>query len=332
MIINKLVLHILDCNSSNCLLSERQIDLSSQEVYTFMEKHLAKALADNGTSTGEFYADSEFAPELESYLDEDETFLDFSKNVANSVFENIVNAAEKELIDLVVAEFLDEDVRKIGIFLFAGKPAFTHQVEKIGDDLCTDIIRHFAIFPNTSQRVDSFAIINLLNGTLKYLDKKRKLDGKSQYILPESILGCSSTISPKESVKLVNQVAKEVAEEFGVSPTVAMSKAKLFIADNIEDNESFSLEKLGQDVFEDSPESQMAFADKLRDAKIPDVVNADRSLAKKSIRTHKIKTDTGIEISFPADYAENNEFIEFITKADGTISIELKNIGKFTDR
>lgn len=332
MIINNLVLHILDCNSSNCLLSERQIDLSSEEVYTFMEKHILKALADNGTSEGEFYADSEFAPELECYLDKDETFLDFSKNIANLVFKNIVNAAEKELVDLVVAEFLDEDVRKMGVFLFAGKPAFTHQVEKVDNVLCNEIIRHFAIFPNTSQRIDSFVIVNLLNGTLKYLDKKRSLDGKAQYLLPEKILGCSSVISPKESVKVVNKIAKEVAEEFGVSPTVAMSKAKVFIADNIEENESFSVEKLGQEVFEDSLESQVAFADKLKDAKIPDVVNADRSLAKKSIRTHKIKTDTGIEITFPADYAENNEFIEFVTKPDGMISIELKNIGKVIDR
>ena len=45
-------------------------------------------------------------------------------------------------------------------------------------------------------------------------------------------------------------------------------------------------------------------------------------------RSQKIKTDTGIEITFPAEYAGNDDFIEFINQPDGTISIAVKNIGK----
>ena len=54
--------------------------------------------------------------------------------------------------------------------------------------------------------------------------------------------------------------------------------------------------------------------------------------AVKTGRNHKIKTDTGIEITFPADLFQNTEYIEFINNPDGTISIELKNIGKIINQ
>ena len=47
---------------------------------------------------------------------------------------------------------------------------------------------------------------------------------------------------------------------------------------------------------------------------------------------HKIKTDTGIEISFPVEYLKNREFIEIKTNDDGTLRIELKNINKIVNK
>ena len=49
-------------------------------------------------------------------------------------------------------------------------------------------------------------------------------------------------------------------------------------------------------------------------------------------RNHKIRTDTGIEITFPAEYSQNPEFIEFTSAPNGLIQIELKNIGKIENR
>ena len=47
---------------------------------------------------------------------------------------------------------------------------------------------------------------------------------------------------------------------------------------------------------------------------------------------YKIRTDTGIEISFPAEMGSNSEYIEFVNEPNGLISIELKNIGSIENR
>ena len=55
-------------------------------------------------------------------------------------------------------------------------------------------------------------------------------------------------------------------------------------------------------------------------------------IIEKKFRTHKIKTDTGIEIDFPLEYTDNNDRIEFINNPDGTLSIVIKNVTKITNR
>lgn len=52
----------------------------------------------------------------------------------------------------------------------------------------------------------------------------------------------------------------------------------------------------------------------------------------KSLNDPSIKTDTGIEITFPTDYFENHDYIEVVNNPNGTLSIEIKNIGKITNK
>ena len=55
-------------------------------------------------------------------------------------------------------------------------------------------------------------------------------------------------------------------------------------------------------------------------------------VAERTGKTHVIKTDTGIEIRVPSEFVSNADYIEFINQADGTISIQLRNISKLVDK
>ena len=90
--------------------------------------------------------------------------------------------------------------------------------------------------------------------------------------------------------------------------------------------------EMADSVFASSDVLKREFVEEAKKAGIPEKVYINRDLALKSTKSHKIKTDTGIEISFPADYTSNSDYIEFINNPDGTISIELKNIGKIVNK
>lgn len=51
-----------------------------------------------------------------------------------------------------------------------------------------------------------------------------------------------------------------------------------------------------------------------------------------SLRKQKLTTDTGIEITVPAEYLQNNEFVEFLKNEDGTTTIEIRKIARITNK
>ena len=65
---------------------------------------------------------------------------------------------------------------------------------------------------------------------------------------------------------------------------------------------------------------------------LPERVVVEKNVAKRVAKSHKIRTDTGIDIAFPAEYGENPDFIEFVSGPNGLINIELKNIGHIENR
>ena len=57
-----------------------------------------------------------------------------------------------------------------------------------------------------------------------------------------------------------------------------------------------------------------------------------KQVERAAVRNHKIRTDTGIEISFPAEMGSNSDYIEFVNEPNGLISIELKKISSIENR
>ena len=71
---------------------------------------------------------------------------------------------------------------------------------------------------------------------------------------------------------------------------------------------------------------------KIEEKERPKDLKIEKTSAVRASKSQKIKTDTGIEITVPVEYFEDDRYIEFINNNDGTISIALKNIGKLINR
>ena len=57
----------------------------------------------------------------------------------------------------------------------------------------------------------------------------------------------------------------------------------------------------------------------LTEEKVPEHVPVERKQVERAaVRNHKIRTDTGIEISFPAEMGSNSEYIEFVNEPNGS--------------
>ena len=331
MIIRKAVLHILDFHSDMCIFSQKELDINSDEVSPFLEKHIEKSMQDSAQRKGLFLDDSGLKALTLAYKNQEISFVDVGVKIGELLFETVKRSDNWDMIDLVFVEFsYDEDVYW-GILILTNKVAYTHQVIHEDDQIKNQIIRHRAILPSASQKLDCFGFINLKNLEVAFHDKKRLIDGQELFILQEYILQCTSSLSSREVVKKVNTIVSKVAEDYGHNSAVVVSKAKTYLFENAETSSDLNPYELGSEVFEHDEQMRRAFISEVRKEGIPTKVEVNKGYALRAGSKHKIKTDTGIEIIFPADYFQNENYLEFVNQPDGTISISLKNIGKITN-
>lgn len=332
IIVNKAILHILDLNSGITVFSEQELEIKNDSVITFLIKHIEKSYHDQNSKSGAFQSDSKFKQQMVDYIEGKLDFISFSGGIAQTMYSIISQAETVASSDLLICDFTMDDNRFIGILKCNNRVGFTHQVIQTPEKIKNEIINHYAILPNLSQKIDEYAFIGVDSFDIKFVDKKHLINGQETYVLPEKILECTSAVSPNSTIKLVKSIARKIAENHGQSSVAAISKAKNYMVEHMETSEFLDPVELGKAVFRSSPVMQEEYAEEVKKSGISEAVKMDRDFCVKKGKNHKIKTDTGIEITFPVDYFENKEYMEFVNNPDGTLSIELKNIGKIINK
>lgn len=128
---------------------------------------------------------SAFGGELKGYFFGEREFVDLSQQIAEFISSELTKAEKAESTDVLVADFDDdEDARWFAVMLLGSKQAFMHEVGREEGEVRNDIARHYAILPNPSQKVPSYAIVRASTMEIGYVDKKRKIAGEDQYAYP----------------------------------------------------------------------------------------------------------------------------------------------------
>lgn len=334
MKVNHAILHILDFDSAVNVMSQRELDLDTRAQRTFVTSHLRRARVSPDNRRGSFTEDSAFAGELKSFLFGERDFIDLSQQIAEFFAGELAKADKAESTDVLVADFDDDDdVRWFAVLLMNSRTAFMHEVAREGGEVRNDIAKRYAILPAPSQKVSSYALVRASTMEVHYVDKKRKIAGEDVFLIPDGLLQCSTGVSGKEVIETVTRIVEEVAEEHGANSAVALARAKAVVAEKVEADEEIVPWDIAEDVFEDEPVMRERFEEQVREERLPERVPVERvQVERAAVRNHKIRTDTGIEISFPAEMLKNSEYVQFVNEPNGLISIELKNIGSIENR
>lgn len=334
MQINHAVLHVLDFESAVNVLSERELVLDTRAVRSFVTKHLGRARAAADNRRGEFAENSAFAGELKRYFFGERDFLDLSHEVAEFLSGELAKAEKVESTDVLVADFDDDDdVRWFAVLLLTSRVAFMHEVDNAQGGPACDIARHYAILPSPSQKLTSYALVRASSLDVLYQDRARSIAGAERMLIPEGLLQCSEGVSSKQVIDTVSRVVAEVAEEHGANTAQALAAAKAAMVEAVEADEELPPWDVVDEAFEDEPVLRDAVKQALAEERVPERVPVERAQVERSaVRNVKIRTDTGIEITIPAEMANNAEYVNFVNEPNGLISIELRNIGSIQNR
>ena len=110
---------------------------------------------------------------------------------------------------------------------------------------------------------------------------------------------------------------EEVADGHGMSSAQAVAQAKRVVTSSAERDAPLLPSKVGRQVFTERPELAERYEQTVRDEQLPEEVPMHRSAANRLAKSHRIRTDTGIEISFPSEYAADDTYINTVPHSAG---------------
>lgn len=348
--VSQAILHVFDFESGSKYYSEAPLDLENRPTKSYVQRRLRKIVGNAESNHGEFAEDSGFAGELEHYLMGGAEFQGFSVQIAEWFWEELRRAEELEQVDLLVADFIDTDAvpvdanstdaevdaafdgpegkRFFAVVLLPRKQSFVHE---IGGG-ANEILRMDTALPNPTAKIDTYVLVDCDSFAIDFHDKERSIGGETIQILPDKFLQCTAAASTQQVFTEVSEIVQDVAEEYGLTPAVEVGRAKAAVAQQADREEVVAPAEIGRVVFEDRPDVQQVFEERVREAKLPEEAPVRRGVANRLAKNHKIKTDTGIEITFPSDLADKPGYLDFSTGADGTISITIGNVAQIENK
>ncbi|MBC3805585.1 nucleoid-associated protein [Acetobacterium fimetarium] len=324
--INKSILHVLDTNASIPVLSDTLLNMTLT-VKDYIEKHVQRSIKDPEIKRTVFRTGSKFKERLQDYKSNPHELVRVSAEIAQMFFDYMIENIEIPSADLVFVDFEMEHETYLGIFKFNYKHGYIHYVNT-DNGLTNDILVQPCVLPNESQKLDEFVLINLATDEILLKEKKYLISNEKDFYISTQLLHCEPAISEKEAFDIVEKTAKDmIGKEYG-RDYEKLNAIKTVLADDYEAEREIDIENIAKVVFDGDESVQEKFKETLEQKGLYDKkVQVSPNIEKKIFGKQKFITDTGIEISIPTEQLKRNDIVEFKNNPDGTISVEIKNIG-----
>lgn len=333
MQINKAVLQIMDFTTVLEAYSSTELAVGEDNIQSYLQGHVDKAFKDPSARTGFLVEGSALGQQIRSYANGDISLVDLTKDVGGKIFSYMAQAAEPLVVDNIFCEVTGQNTYLCLLQLQAHE-GFSHSIAatEVSGQSSINLVSYRAILPTTSQKLRAFFAIRLRDLAVRVFEPKGEYDGEVAYILAHKVLQIMTEQSSKDTVKKVRNIVNSVAQAHESDGVAEMALTKEMIKKNAEVSDTLNPVELIEQVFKSNPIQQEAAKKELAEEDMVKELPMSREFATKVGQSHKIKTDTGIEISFPVEYMKNSDFIEIVTNDDGTLRIELKNINKIMNR
>lgn len=329
LVINQAVLQILDYTAGNEVYSEQTMNLEDAVNGSYVKKYIKKITEDIGLRKGILAKDSSLHELLTAYKQTDADFRECSNNLGRYISDCLKDVTDHPY-DLLMVDYRYDDVPYLAVLFIPNEKAYTHITGEENGRIVNRIMMGSGYLPSPNKKLHTFFIVNMMNEEVQYVDDENWKDDIP--LLQERILMCSSQKSTKEVLQETNDIVNEIAEKCDENPALLLSKYKNYVQAASEESDTISKEDLAVNVFNESEEMQDTFLSASLEHELPEEMHISSRPAMRKMKNQRIRTDSGIEISFPTEYSGNPDVIEFINNPDGTISIEIKHIEKITNR
>ena len=360
--INHAILHAFDFDTGSKYLSAVELDLSERPVRSYVQRHVRRALTSSESKHGSFEDESIFAERIADYFAGGKDFVELSQEVALYLWEQLRMSDDLTPADVLIADFEETDslaaraaavgtavgdalaeaaaeasyegqpARHFALLILPRKQAFVHALTTFGAGEACSVERTDAALPNPPQKIESYLVVDEGTLAISFADVTRAIAGRNTLLIPEGLLRCTQEASSHDVVRSVTAIVEEVAEEAGLQPSLAVAQAKAYVASNASLHERIVPKDIAESAFAEREDLRERYEARIAEERLPEEVPMRKGVANRMARKHRIVTDTGIEITFPSEYAQQPGYIDFDNTSDGHLVITIRNVARIENR
>ena len=341
IVIRKAILHILDTNRGECILSNTLLD-PGPDLHDFIRNHIYKIVSSDDTKNCEFNPEaSPIYSILETWDESDEaSFIETSQAIANKLYIAMGEGLDIPAADLLFVTFQAEGTIYLALLKMNYKESYTHEITASDSEdtnlnsndsnipvINTGIVKSRALLPSATSRIPEAVIINLSDYHIKLLEKRYEINGEKAYYLSENFLICHTNIPPKKKLNILTRVINNITNKYDGADLKTKMDTKSALQKEYVDRKSFDVEEIGNKLFGKSPEKKSEFDEKMEqyDLQYDNFTVTNENTVKK-LEKQVMVTDSGIEISIPMETYNKLANFEVQTDVTGKSTIIIRNI------
>ena len=314
--IQKAIIHQFRPDDTDLVLADKFLNITPK-IEEYLRRKVERVYSDEA-KTGIFEEGNPFFNHITDDL------LETSVTLANLWKEEFSISENQKTNDLVFIQFDKEGQEYFAFLRIALKDSLIHS---LGDSQHPIQLSQNNL-PSAVQTPDEALVINRSSKQYYLIEKRIKHNGSFANYFSENLLQVQPEQSVKKSIKMVEDTAQKIAENFNQDDFNFQGKMKSAIFNNLEEDQELSPEKLADQLFDNNLTARLTFVDELKEA-IPEPISVsdiDHSRQIKKLENQKLSLSNGIELIVPNNVYQDADSVEFIQNPDGTYSILIKNI------
>ncbi len=330
-IIRNAIVHILDSTAGIPALSDTVLELGP-DLNDFIRGHIYKIASGDDVKHCHFDEETSLVyPILKSF--KEENLVEASKELAGLLYTIMNQNIDIPPADLLIAVYQYKSQLHLAILKLNYKETFVHLTGEAEGLNCNDIIKYKATLPSFGARLTEAALINLSSMDTLLVEKKYEINGVKTNYMSSLFLGCRTNLSSKTKLSIVTKAVEQINKTYFDDNFDKQMETKSILQNEFAEEGLLDIPKITEKIYGSQPEIKEAFTEKLEKYHIEKEAVAPQSKSTiRKLEKQFLTTDSGIEINIPMEQYNNPQNIEFITNADGTLSVLIKNINRLSTK
>lgn len=246
-------------------------------------------------------------------------------------FDIMCDSVEIPSADLLCLSFQTNQEIYYALIKLNYQNSFMHELMKYDNEEIIGNIRHKKILP-LGKRISEGIIFNLSLQKVMLKEKKYEmLNGDKIYYLTERFLRSIAQTEAKRKYQILSRTIKTINKKYPEDGLEYQMDTKSKLCKIFEEDQEFSINKIGDELFGKNPQKKMEFDEKMERYNMQyDKFTVEKEETIKDLGYIKLQTNNEIEIKIPMEEYQTKECIKVEEEPDGTKTIVMKNIEQVT--